>query len=407
MPRAALQLLPGDGKVGAPLVGDAAVAGVMFTGSTEVARSIQRQLAERLDADGRPPVADRRDRRAERDDRRFVGACPSRSCRCARLGLRQRRPALLGAARALPAGGHRRPRRWRCCKGAMAELGVGNPDRLSADVGPVITAERAEGPRRPHRARCARRAMPCTRSALPRGDAHGTFVPPTLIEIDAVVRADARGVRAGAARPALPARGPRGRDRAINATGYGLTFGVHTRIDETIERATAAQRRRQRLRQPQHDRRRGRRAAVRRRGLVGHRARRPAGRSISSAAVAAAADAARRPVELPGPVGERNTYGERPKGTILCVARDPAELRGPAVRRRRRRAIASPTIPRRRTSSPRCSPAARTSSWRSTSAWPRATGRSCPSTSRPIPSSFWATRSRSASTPPRPAAMPA
>ena len=55
----------------------------------------------------------------------------------------------------------------------------------------------------------------------------------------------------------------------INATGYGLTFGLHTRIDETIAQAVDQHPGRQPLRQPQHDRRGGRRAAVRRRGLSG------------------------------------------------------------------------------------------------------------------------------------------
>ena len=67
--------------------------------------------------------------------------------------------------------------------------------------------------------------------------------------------------------------------REVNATGFGLTFGVHSRIDETIERATDAQRRRQHIRQPQRHRRRGRRAAVRRPWPSRHRPR-PAGRSM-------------------------------------------------------------------------------------------------------------------------------
>ena len=56
VPREALQLLPGDGTVGGQLVGNPALAGVVFTGSTEVARSINKQLAQRLCADGRPPT---------------------------------------------------------------------------------------------------------------------------------------------------------------------------------------------------------------------------------------------------------------------------------------------------------------------------------------------------------------
>ncbi len=54
VPRGALQFVPGDGRVGAALVGAPEVAGVMFTGSTEVARLIQAQLAERVSASGKP-----------------------------------------------------------------------------------------------------------------------------------------------------------------------------------------------------------------------------------------------------------------------------------------------------------------------------------------------------------------
>ena len=81
----------------------------MFTGSTEVARLIQASLAERLGAGRRADPADRRDRRAERADRRFLRARRAGRRRRARLRFRFGGPALLGAARALPAGRHRRP----------------------------------------------------------------------------------------------------------------------------------------------------------------------------------------------------------------------------------------------------------------------------------------------------------
>ena len=54
IPAHALQLLPGDGKIGAALVADPRTCAVMFTGSTEVAKLIQRQLAARLGPDGAP-----------------------------------------------------------------------------------------------------------------------------------------------------------------------------------------------------------------------------------------------------------------------------------------------------------------------------------------------------------------
>lgn len=54
VPEFAVQLVAGAGNVGAQLVRDPRVAGVLFTGSTEVARLIQKQLADRLNPDGTP-----------------------------------------------------------------------------------------------------------------------------------------------------------------------------------------------------------------------------------------------------------------------------------------------------------------------------------------------------------------
>ena len=73
VPRDALQLMPGAGEVGAALVADPRVQGVVFTGSTPVARLIEKQLAGRLTRRGAPCAAHRRDRRPQRDGRRFLG----------------------------------------------------------------------------------------------------------------------------------------------------------------------------------------------------------------------------------------------------------------------------------------------------------------------------------------------
>jgi RHH-type proline utilization regulon transcriptional repressor/proline dehydrogenase/delta 1-pyrroline-5-carboxylate dehydrogenase len=69
-------------------------------------------------------------------------------------------------------------------KGAMAELGLGNPDRLSVDVGPVISAG-AQKSLNEHIERMRKAGHAVHQVALPK-ETHGTFVPPTLIEIDAV-----------------------------------------------------------------------------------------------------------------------------------------------------------------------------------------------------------------------------
>ena len=119
--------------------------------------------------------------------------------------------------------------------GALRELEVGDPRRLSADVGPVITPAAAHTITR-HIAAMRARGHRITQAALPPAAAKGSFVPPTLIEIDRIgdVEAEVFG-------PVLHVLRFRrdGLDAlvdAINATGYGLTFGIHSRIEETVAR---------------------------------------------------------------------------------------------------------------------------------------------------------------------------
>jgi len=237
IPRAVLQLLPGAGEIGAALVGDARTRGVMFTGSTEVARLIQRQLAERLSPEGRsiPLIAETGGQNALIVDssalaEQVVGdvlasAFDSAGQRCSAL-------------RVLCVQEDVADRVLTMLKGAMAELAVGNPDRLSTDIGPVITAE-AQRNLEGHIAAMRERGHAVHALDLPDACRHGTFVAPTLIEIGAL--SDLEREVFGPVLHVLRFR----RERmdalleAVNATGYGLTFGVHSRIDETIARLTA------------------------------------------------------------------------------------------------------------------------------------------------------------------------
>jgi RHH-type proline utilization regulon transcriptional repressor/proline dehydrogenase/delta 1-pyrroline-5-carboxylate dehydrogenase len=122
-------------------------------------------------------------------------------------------------------------------KGAMAELEVGDTRKLSVDVGPVITAE-ARHMIVAHIEAMARRGHKVARTPLGEAAALGTFVAPTLIEISKV--ADVEREVFGPVLHVLRFR----REALdaliddINAAGYGLTFGLHTRIDETIARVT-------------------------------------------------------------------------------------------------------------------------------------------------------------------------
>ena len=117
----ALHLVPGDGKVGGLLTAHPAVAGVAFTGSTEVAHVINRALAAK---DGPIPAADRRNRRHQRHDRRRHRAAGAGDRRRHRLGLPLRRATLLGAAAVVRAGRRGRARaRHGARRRARADVG--------------------------------------------------------------------------------------------------------------------------------------------------------------------------------------------------------------------------------------------------------------------------------------------
>jgi len=234
VPPGALQLLPGDGTVGAALVADPRVRGVMFTGSTDVARHIARKLAERLSPEGHPIplIAETGGQNALVVDSSalpeqvvadvLASAFDSAGQRCSALRLLCLQEDIADRVLAM-------------LRGAVAELAIGNPDRLSADIGPVITAEARDGILA-HVAAMRERGRAVHAPDLPEACRHGTFVAPTIIEIDSVAELE-REVFG----PVLHVMRFR-RDRLdallaeINSTGYGLTFGVHSRIDETIAR---------------------------------------------------------------------------------------------------------------------------------------------------------------------------
>ncbi|MEN2786621.1 trifunctional transcriptional regulator/proline dehydrogenase/L-glutamate gamma-semialdehyde dehydrogenase [Sphingomonas qilianensis] len=236
VPRDVLQLVPGAGEVGATLVGADATAGVMFTGSTEVARLIQRQLAGRLSAEGTPIplIAETGGQNAMIVDSSalaeqvvadvIASAFDSAGQRCSALRLLCLQDDIADRTLAM-------------LKGAVAELSVGVTDKLRVDIGPVITAEARDGIEA-HIAAMRAAGHAVTQTPLGRETARGTFVAPTIIELD---RIDA--LRREVFGPVLHVVRFRSGEldaliEAINATGYGLTFGLHTRLDATVERVT-------------------------------------------------------------------------------------------------------------------------------------------------------------------------
>ena len=239
VPAEVLQLLPGDGvQVGAPLVADPRIAAVMFTGSTEVARIIAATLAQRLDNEGHtiPLIAETGGQNAMIVDSSalteqvvqdvLTSAFDSAGQRCSAL-------------RVLCVQDDSADRVLTMLEGATRELRVGNPEVLSTDVGPVIDNEARETIVRhidTMRAKGHRISQPALAHADQRAMGAGTFVPPTLIDIKSI-----KELGREVFGPVLHVLRYRREDleslvRDINGTGYGLTFGVHTRIDETIDR---------------------------------------------------------------------------------------------------------------------------------------------------------------------------
>jgi RHH-type transcriptional regulator, proline utilization regulon repressor / proline dehydrogenase / delta 1-pyrroline-5-carboxylate dehydrogenase len=234
VPPEAIQLMPGAGEVGAALVADPRVQGVVFTGSTPVARLIEKELAGRLTRRGAPLplIAETGGLNAMVVDSSALAeqvvvdvmssAFDSAGQRCSALRILCLQEDIADRTLSM-------------LKGAMTELEAGDPRQLSTDVGPVITAEAREAIVG-HVAKMRGRGHEVTQTPLGKSAARGTFVPPTLIEVNKI--ADVEREVFGPVLHVLRYK-REALDKLIddvNAAGYGLTFGLHTRIDETIAR---------------------------------------------------------------------------------------------------------------------------------------------------------------------------
>ncbi|GBQ21920.1 bifunctional proline dehydrogenase/pyrroline-5-carboxylate dehydrogenase [Acetobacter estunensis NRIC 0472] len=237
VPVSALHLLPGAGEIGAAAVADARVMGVMFTGSTTVAQIINRQLEDRRTASGQPVpfVAETGGQNAMIVDSSalaeqvvadvLASAFDSAGQRCSAL-------------RILCVQDDCADRVLTMLRGAMQELHIGNPALLSCDVGPVITEEAASGITA-HIEAFRQRGASVLSLDLPEDCAHGSFVAPTLIEVNSIAEIGPEVF--GPVLHVLRYRREKLDDllHDINATGYGLTFGLHTRLDSTVNTVLA------------------------------------------------------------------------------------------------------------------------------------------------------------------------
>jgi RHH-type transcriptional regulator, proline utilization regulon repressor / proline dehydrogenase / delta 1-pyrroline-5-carboxylate dehydrogenase len=117
--------------------------------------------------------------------------------------------------------------------GAMAELAIGEPALLSTDIGPVID-EPARAALERHAARMMQEGRLLYQCGLPPGAEHGTFFAPRAFEIDGAGRLDHDVFGPILHVVRWPAQRLDQVLREIDATGYGLTAGIHSRIDENV-----------------------------------------------------------------------------------------------------------------------------------------------------------------------------
>jgi RHH-type transcriptional regulator, proline utilization regulon repressor / proline dehydrogenase / delta 1-pyrroline-5-carboxylate dehydrogenase len=226
VPASALHLLPGDGSIGAALAAHPDIAGVVFTGSTEVARAINRALAAK-DGPIVPLIAETGGINAmivdatalpeQVADDVVTSAFRSAGQRCSALRLLFVQDDVAG-------------RMIEMISGAARELRLGDPRDIATQIGPVIDAE-AKQRLEAHIARMKNEARVHFAGVAPPGN----YVAPHIFEL-----ADAGQLTEEVFGPVLHlVRYPADRlDRvlqSIERSGYGLTLGIHSRIDDTIE----------------------------------------------------------------------------------------------------------------------------------------------------------------------------
>jgi RHH-type transcriptional regulator, proline utilization regulon repressor / proline dehydrogenase / delta 1-pyrroline-5-carboxylate dehydrogenase len=235
VPGEVLHLLPGGGEdVGQRLVADERISGVAFTGGTDTARRIQQALAARRGPIV-PLIAETGGQNALIADSSALpeqlvsdavrSAFNSAGQRCSALRILFVQQDIAGKTIAMLAG-------------AMRELAVGDPAFLETDIGPVIDDD-ARSALAAHAARMAREGRLVGETPLGPDCGHGCFFAPAAYEIDNLDR-----LQREVFGPILHVIRFAG-DRldavvdAVNATGYGLTLGVHSRIDDTVRRVRA------------------------------------------------------------------------------------------------------------------------------------------------------------------------
>ncbi len=234
IPKEVLQLVPGDGAVGAAITSHTGICGVAFTGSTGTAQAINRSLAARegpiatliaetgglnamiVDSSALPE-------QVVRDVTASAFQCAGQRCSALRLLYLQDDIA---------------DSMLNMIEGGFAALNVGDPAQLATDVGPVIDAEAKAG-LDAHIAAMKAGGRTVIQNTLHAELDSGTYLAPAIIEIDSIMDLDAEQFG-----PVLHVARFKAQDLGkvvddINQAGYGLTLGLHSRIAATREMVEA------------------------------------------------------------------------------------------------------------------------------------------------------------------------
>ncbi len=233
VPATALQLLPGDGAtVGAALTKHPRVNGVAFTGSTDTALLIRRSMADHL-TPGTPLIAETGGLNAMLVD---STALPEQAVRDILAASFQSAGQRCSALRCLYVQQDIAENLTEILFGAMDDLALGDPWHLTTDVGPVIDADAQSGITA-YIAAARAEGRVLKELTTP---ATGHFIAPTVIRVTGI--ADMPREIFG---PVLHIATFKASQidavvAAVNATGYGLTFGLHTRIDDRVQSIVSA-----------------------------------------------------------------------------------------------------------------------------------------------------------------------
>ncbi|MDO9597238.1 MAG: bifunctional proline dehydrogenase/L-glutamate gamma-semialdehyde dehydrogenase PutA [Azoarcus sp.] len=228
LPEAALQLLPGDGPtVGGPLTSDPRIAGVCFTGSTPVAQIIHKTLAQNAGPDA-VLIAETGGLNCMIVD---STALTEQAVRDILISSFQSAGQRCSALRMLYVQEEARDRLLTMLDGAMDALTIGDPWNTDTDVSPVIDTD-AQAEISAYVA--AQEKAGKVLKKLPAPDV-GTFVTPAVVEVGGI-----EDLEHEVFGPVLHVATFKARDidkvvDAINDKGYGLTFGLHTRIDDRVQ----------------------------------------------------------------------------------------------------------------------------------------------------------------------------